>query len=177
MAKIDTVQQRIERLETALAAMTSRAEKAEVSLTSERERHEREFAEVAAQSERFRQALIKEQEQHRQIWAEWATERDELQVRIQEIQSDLDSIARAVWLDKGTRFTYSVAAIVEWISEARKDTKLLEWWIAHSNAVLCNMDGKWAVYFGPQPYSVWCATPREAIDDAMAKTEKRKGAI
>jgi hypothetical protein len=160
MAEIDAMQQRIERLETALAAMTSRAEIAKASLTSERERHEREFAEVAAQAERFRQCTVKAQNERNDLLSTVENLESELtaaRARIVELEaefanaerSDLGSVARAVWL-------------------ARKDTKRLDWWIENSNAVLCKRNGCWAVYFGPKPFGAWCATPREALDDAIS---------
>jgi len=114
----------------------------------------------------------------------------ELEAALAASKADLDSIASAIWPDKGT---YSVTAIVEWICGARLDTKRLEWWINHPNAVLCDRwsvpggdTRRWAVYFGPQPFSGWDFGPqpfsgwretrKEALDAAIAKTENRKGA-
>ena len=60
-----------------------------------------------------------------------------------------------------------------------RDTKRLEWWFNHPNAALVQdiESGAWAIFFGPQLLTRWNQAPREASDDAMAKTEKRKANV
>ena len=42
------------------------------------------------------------------------------------------------------------------------DTEILDWWLANSQAVVCEHNGKFAVFY-PQKITAWYDTPREAI--------------
>lgn len=57
-----------------------------------------------------------------------------------------------------------------------KDRELLDFWIAHSHAVIAEHEGKFAVYLGPQPETQFQVSPRAALRAWMEK-EKRKGKI
>lgn len=76
------------------------------------------------------------------------------------------------WQDDYQKLAEKQSTLEAGAVELRKDRARLEWYLTHSNCVICKMDGKYALYLGPSPSTKWYNSPRKAIDEAMEKSHE-----